>query len=322
MIGTVQKYYYTAYGFTIACDFPHPGFAPRTGDEGPEDVTVTIGDLSSLWSEWAAPDQKYVCEERFIMFQIPEAATYLVTGGNQIIVHPMEGANPVRVRLFLDGYCMAMILLQRNILPLHGSAVAIDGKAYAIIGRSGAGKSTLTKAFLERGYSFLCDDVIPIDFTHESGQVMVSPAFPEQKLWEESLEGFGMESGTYNPIYEQEQVDDPTGTRRRRTKFAIPVSHYAAQPMPLAGIFELEKTGLEEETGVYPLHKSEQLRAVTHHTFHRSLIVDLGMQEWHFKTTVELVNRMKIQKVKRSKTSFSVPELVSSILELIGKEQV
>ena len=38
---------------------------------------------------------------------------------------------------------MGALLMQRKILPLHGSAIAIDGKAYAFVGDSGAGKSTL-----------------------------------------------------------------------------------------------------------------------------------------------------------------------------------
>ena len=57
---------------------------------------------------------------------------------------------------------MGAILMQRKILPLHGSAIAIDGKAYAIVGDSGAGKSTLASAFLKRGYQLLSDDVITV----------------------------------------------------------------------------------------------------------------------------------------------------------------
>ena len=52
--------------------------------------------------------------------------------------------------------------MQRKVLPLHGSAIAINGKAYAIIGDSGAGKSTLALAFLNRGYRLLTDDVIAV----------------------------------------------------------------------------------------------------------------------------------------------------------------
>ena len=57
------------------------------------------------------------------------------------------------------------LLMQRKILPLHGSAVAIDGKAYAIVGDSGAGKSTLASAFLNKGYQLLSDDVIAVSLS-------------------------------------------------------------------------------------------------------------------------------------------------------------
>ena len=51
------------------------------------------------------------------------------------------------VRLYLLGTCMGALLFQRKLLPLHGSAVVINGKAYAFVGDSGAGKSTLAAAF-------------------------------------------------------------------------------------------------------------------------------------------------------------------------------
>ena len=60
---------------------------------------------------------------------------------------------------------MGAILMQRKILPLHGSAIAIDGKAYAIVGDSGAGKSTLASAFLNKGYQLLSDDVIAVSLS-------------------------------------------------------------------------------------------------------------------------------------------------------------
>lgn len=322
MIGNASKFSYTAYGFQIASDFPHPVFTPSNGNAAAADIIIEFGDLSALWSEMASPEESCICKENLVMFHIPEVATFLIANGNQIVVSPVKGATPVQIRLFLDGYCMATIMLQRNILPLHGSAVVVDGKAYAIIGRSGAGKSTLAKVFLEQGYSFLSDDVIPVDLTHESGEVMVFPAFPEQKLWQESLHGLGMESRVYSPIYEKELTNNSTNTRRMRTKFAIPVFHYTDRPMPLKGIFELAKADNEEEVGVHPLNKNEQLCAVMHHTFHSSLIVDLGLLEWHFRTSVGLMNRTEVFKLKRSETSFSARELVSSILERIDKERI
>ena len=52
--------------------------------------------------------------------------------------------------------------------PLHGSAIAIDGKAYAIVGDSGAGKSTLASAFLNQGYQLLSDDVIAVSLSKKN----------------------------------------------------------------------------------------------------------------------------------------------------------
>ena len=45
---------------------------------------------------------------------------------------------------------------------IHGSAIFRDGKAVLIAGMSGAGKSTLTAAAVADGWSFMCDDLVPV----------------------------------------------------------------------------------------------------------------------------------------------------------------
>ena len=100
--------------------------------------------------------------------------------------------------------------MQRKVLPLHGSVVAINGKAYAFIGDSGVGKSTLASAFLAKGYELLSDDVIAVSLNQENCPI-INPSYPQQKLWQESLNAFGMETSQYRPVYQRE------------TKYAIPV---------------------------------------------------------------------------------------------------
>ena len=78
---------------------------------------------------------------------------------------------------------MGALLMQRKILPLHGSAIAIDGKAYALIGDSGAGKSTLASAFLNKGYQLLSDDVIAVSLLNKKYCQLFIPSYPQQKLW-------------------------------------------------------------------------------------------------------------------------------------------
>ena len=106
---------------------------------------------------------------------------------------------------------MGALLIQRKIVPLHGSAIEIDGKAYAVIGESGAGKSTLASAFLSQGYKLLSDDVIAVTFSQNQTPFVI-PAYPQQKLWQTSLDQFEMEASNFRPIIERE------------AKYAIPVS--------------------------------------------------------------------------------------------------
>ena len=46
---------------------------------------------------------------------------------------------------------------------LHGGAIAVDGRAVALVGHSGSGKSTLTTAMARHGHPYLADEVVAVD---------------------------------------------------------------------------------------------------------------------------------------------------------------
>ena len=48
-------------------------------------------------------------------------------------------------------------------LPIHGSAVSINGEATCFLGNSNSGKSSILLKLLEKGYSFIADDMLIID---------------------------------------------------------------------------------------------------------------------------------------------------------------
>jgi len=60
------------------------------------------------------------------------------------------------------GNVLASLCWQRGQLPLHGSAVAIDGRALLLLGRAATGKSTLAAALALRGHAVLSDEVAVI----------------------------------------------------------------------------------------------------------------------------------------------------------------
>ena len=138
------------------------------------------------------------------MFEVPELAIFSIEEGQTIFFSPTVHLDENKIRLYLLGSCLGILLLQRRILPLHGSAVAIEGKAYVFIGERGAGKSTIASSFMQKGYPLLTDDVIAVSLL-EGDKPWVIPAYPQQKLWLDSLDHFEMNTTDYMPLFDRKQ---------------------------------------------------------------------------------------------------------------------
>ena len=122
-----------------------------------------------------------------VMFNVPNIANFYIKDGKKIIVSPLDEIDEDVLRLYILGTCMGTILMQRKILPLHGSAIEIDGKVYAIVGDSGAGKSTLASAFLKQGYKLVSDDVIAVSVSEENPIPYVTPPIHNKSFGRKAL---------------------------------------------------------------------------------------------------------------------------------------
>lgn len=305
IIHTIKQTIYQAFGLRVASELSLPEVLQAAEQEGEADVEITMGDLSVDWGEFGDPDDFYAYPDSQFLFYVPDIAIFSIREGKQIIVSPIAGADEQSIRLYLLGTCMGAILIQRRILPLHGSAVVIHGKAYAFVGDSGAGKSTLAAAFIKRGYPLLSDDVIAVQFAENDNNPIVIPAYPQQKLWQQSIDQLGMEGKLYHPLYE--------------SKFAVPVSsQFCADPVPLAGVFELMKTeGEEVEIGRY--QGLERLPILSYHTYRNFLIPQMGGAQWHFSTIARIGNHVNMYKLQRPSVGFTVHDLVSQVLHTVNE---
>ena len=307
MIGTAHQFDYRAFGYTVSSEIPLPELSLIKLEDRPADIMIKKTDLHGLWSEYANADQYFVVRENFVMFLVPEKAIFLIRNGNEIYVSPMKDSSEKYQRLYILGTCMGAILMQRKILPLHGSAIAIEGRAYAIVGDSGAGKSTLASAFLRRGYQLLSDDVIPVTFT-DANVPIVTPSYPQQKLWIESLNQFGIDSNQYESIVERE------------TKYSVPVTaQFVADSLPLAGVFELVKSE-QHEVILKPITKMNRFYTLYTHTYRNFFLQSAGLIDWHFATSAKMVNQISINQLSRPIARFTAHELVDLILSTTNKE--
>ncbi|MFC4320701.1 phosphoenolpyruvate carboxykinase (ATP) [Litchfieldia salsa] len=309
MLITRPRVKYKTFGLNLLSEIQFPELQlSKDRNVIESDIRLEITDLAERWDEVAEYSDIFYITHSVIMFKIPRIAIFSIENGSIIKVSPLEDCTEDHLRLYVLGTCMGGLLLQRKTLPLHGSAVSINGKAYAIVGDSGAGKSTLASAFLKKGYKLISDDVIPVTFS-EKGTPEVTPAYPQQKLWQNSLTEFGIESTNLRPIIERE------------TKYAIAVENqFVTQTLPLAGIFELVKT--ENNNVIFQeINNLERLHKLFYHTYRNFILEPAGLLKWHFSFTAQLLNHVKVYQIQRPITRFTAAELTTLILENINKEE-
>jgi hypothetical protein len=306
MIELEEKTIYQAFGLNIKSEFSLPELF-KAENLGNIDVVIERKDLSNQWNNWAEAGKNYITRGSEVLFQVPNTSLFSIQEGSRIAVSPMNAASEDKIRLYLLGTCMAILLMQRKFIPLHGSAVAINGKAYAFVGERGAGKSTIASAFIKDGYKLLTDDIISVT-NQKDNEPYVIPSYPQQKLWQESLKEFGLEFEGFKPLFDRE------------TKYAVPVEkEFHSEPLPLAGVFELIKVPEVENISIKPIEGLGRLHILYAHTFRQFLLNRIGIREWHFHTTALFAQKLDIYQMKRPTLGFTANQLVTLVLETINK---
>lgn len=148
-----------------------------------------------------------------IVFQAKPGLVFKVSNGSNISIYRVQDVDDRDVMLFLVGSAWGALCHQRELLPLHCSAVASGSKAFAFIGPTGAGKSTLAASLCRYSYGHVCDDVAIID-TASFDNICVRAMPKGLKLWQEAAEALGLERRglvTSDGSFEKYYVTPPHG---------------------------------------------------------------------------------------------------------------
>jgi len=294
-----KRYHYQVYGLYIVSDILLPELMTAIDMPYTPEVSIRLGTVPVEISGTIETTKSYQASKNQFLFQVPGVARYYVTNGNCIVVEPDEQAEETSLRLFLLGTAFGSLLMQRGILPIHGSAVVINGCCVIFTGVSGAGKSTLLAAFRKQGYSFLTDDVAAVT-VGEEGIARVQSAYPQQKLWRDSAETIGLNIVTLTPFYRGISKD----------KYAVPVHKgFWHKPAPLVAVYELGAERCRDVT-FRPLSGVDKLAVLLSHTYRPWLINGLGLKAEHFKQCVAVAGQVAVSRLIRPEGVFCLEEQV------------
>ena len=152
-------FHYATHGLRIRSSLAMPELAPDNATGAPWDVDIRIDKLQCPPLTTIRAEMRSHVTSRQTYFAFDDAASFVIRNGNEIVVDPMPGVDGQFLRLLILGRAMVVLLHQRGVMTLHGSAAAVNGSSVLVLGDRGLGKSTLVAALHSRGHALLSDDI-------------------------------------------------------------------------------------------------------------------------------------------------------------------
>ena len=241
-----------------------------------------------------------------IWFHIVNIATYYITNGEEVIVEIVEGADMQLMKVYLMCSCLGFIMLQRDMVAIHGGVIDIDDKAVIFTGDRGAGKSTLTTALRERGYKFLSDDVASIKIDKVP---YVMPGFPYQKLCKSAMDKFRYDKKSFTYFMSDKEI-----------KYIVPAKEeFISESKQLCSIIKLTVGDVEEVT-IEELRGSEKLNNIIENIYRGEYLKYLGgMNLKYFKQCLDIAKNISFFKITRPANKFTVDTQIDLIEREISR---
>lgn len=261
------------------------------------DVTISVGDLSRQEAIVVEPR-----DDEFF-FAVKGVARYFASHGNSMIIDPEDkNVNPRSIRLYALATVMAAILLQRQMIPFHTSAISVGNKLVLISGESGAGKSTVLTGLILRGYEVFSDDVVVLSQSEPDG-ISAFASYPMIKLWRDSI----------TTIAHPQFSDCSFRIRHDLDKYGFFFHDtFVTQVRPVSTLIILKQRE-QPECSMRRLHETDAFVETYRQLYRPSLIRGKEQNATCFKTISTLVKTVKIIEITRPVTC--PPEQLVSFIE-------
>lgn len=323
-----REWFYSVCGLIFKSDSPLPGLKPLAQPAAPE-VEVSLTGLpswlarllespQSLWyvsdhGEAAGePNLKIwrTADEGYFRLSYKDGVEFVsdCRGARVWARWPAE-ADLDYVSTYLLGPVLGFILMLREVLCLHGSAVAVGAQALAILGPPGAGKSTTAAAFARQGFPVLTDDIVALK--EEGGEFLAMPGDSNLCLWPQSVAMLFGSPEALPPVI-PENLLEPEWDKRHLDLHA-PGYFFQSQPLPLKAIYLLGARDDDAGPWVGPLTWREGFLELLANAYATKLL-DAPRRAAEFAALSRLMAQVPVRRVIPRSGAAYLSELCEEIL--------
>ena len=296
-------YYYKLYGMRIHSDFEFVQLIELSEAERLLEPEIVMQE--QVLPQEIKKEQECYCHIDKEKSVIVNSYCYLLMEqGEKIFYERKSQATHELLSAYILGWGISVLFHQRGQLAIHCSCVAKDGTALFVSGNSGSGKSTITSGLLEKGYSFMADDMSVVKMA-ENGDVLATAAFPYQKLCRDVAEMIAV--SMEEMVYIDEEKD----------KFLVPYKGtFEDSPTPLKAMFVLEIAEGDKVT-MQELVGAAKLQACMNALFLAPLLGESLYAPENGIRVLKFASRIPVYSVKRPIGRDSKEEVLETILKVL-----
>jgi hypothetical protein len=306
---------YRHYGLTLAANVELAGFAPASGPDQAEDVTVLVRRSKTppaLGESWLSVSPPTAWREptssgsrlRLRLSGDGEWADFLLDEcGTRVELTLSPQGAMTEIAEVLAGSVFSCLLAQRGWTCLHASVVRIRGRAVVLLGRKEAGKSTLALALTALGSELLSDDVAALRPEGESWALLVGRN--RARVTAETAAAAGVRYADLKPIWDE--------TRARPSKRFLEVT--ASHELPstsLDAVICLADRGTSERPTLRVLSPSRLLPLLMS-TRHMSHALEEAQHRRDFARLGKLVGQRPGYELLRPASLPAVPQTAAAV---------
>jgi 6-pyruvoyl-tetrahydropterin synthase len=289
------QYWYQVYGLTVNSEFELPEL-PLVDSQDSADVSIFNGDFQQEIDQHSPTNE---CLYRVIYDSVGK---FLIKNGNKIIcdLDSAEISTQKLFRRFVEHQLFAIVLLQRGVLLLHGSAVAVNGKGAIFLGPQGAGKSTTISAFHQQGYQVLADDIVAVQFSE--GKPTVVPGVTQPRVNSDTVAALDFEETAVYP--------DDYGPKKHYIE-----SDAEVRQVPLETCYILREG---ENIEIMASRGMDTFFHITRHVHPLGFLTDTDMTPMDFEQCSMLADKSQIRILKRPKEYDQLLSIVDAVVADMG----
>jgi hypothetical protein len=294
-------------GLHTRSDLPLPGVVKMVCRDARTDILIQVArGLSPIAKNMGSFVFQHSVERSLI--RIENVADFEITMGRQIRLWPATGSTQKDIEIYLFGPVWATLCHQRQILPLHASAIIGAGGIAAFAGHSGTGKSSLAALMSSHDYKLVADDILPISFDPDT----VPGAWPylrRLKLKSDCISELAL------------TAIEPVGETLDKTKYFV-LPKYSANDewSRLDRVYLLEIDPTEPSVGIDQLSGADAVRVLVDQTYHFNFILGSRRFREHLAFCAELASKIAVYRLRRSPSLGTGHDLASFICSHLVKK--